>query len=64
MGEVQGKIPRDRNAEFKTRVIPHSKRYEHTIVQIIGLMFLTGVGTRTLSIHGVTLKCLRYVEFF
>ena len=42
-------MPRDRHGEFKTHVIPRSKRYEDEIRQDLSFMFLTGVSTRTLS---------------
>ena len=50
IGEVQVKAPRDRKGEFKTEVIPRSKRYERELRQDLSMMFLTGVSTRTLSI--------------
>jgi len=49
IGEVQVEVPRDRKGEFKTKVIPRSKRYENEIRQDLSLMFLTGVSTRTLA---------------
>jgi len=49
IGEVQLEIPRDRNGEFKTKVIPRSKRYEDEIREDLSFMFLTGVSTRSLS---------------
>lgn len=49
IGEVQVEVPRDRKGEFKTQVIPRSKRYEDELRQDMSLMFLTGVSTRTLS---------------
>jgi putative transposase len=49
IGEVKVEVPRDRNAEFKTQVIPRSKRYENELRQDLSLMFLTGISTRTLS---------------
>lgn len=49
IGEVQVEVPRDRKGEFKTRVIPRSKRYEDELRQDLSVMFLTGVSTRTLS---------------
>lgn len=49
IGAVDVKVPRDRKADFKTRVIPRSKRYESGLAQDLSLMFLTGVSTRTLS---------------
>lgn len=55
VGEVQVRVPRDRKAEFKTQVIPRSKRYEETLMQDICLMFLTGVSTRTLSMISIRL---------
>lgn len=49
IGKVDVKVPRDREGEFKTEVIPRSKRYEDEIRQDLSMMFLTGVSTRTLS---------------
>lgn len=49
IGEVNVKVPRDRNAQFKSSVIPRSKRYEDSIREDLCMMFLTGVSTRTLS---------------
>jgi len=49
IGEVQVEVPRDRSGDFKTQVIPRSKRYEDEIRQDLSFMFLTGISTRTLS---------------
>ncbi len=49
IGEVQVEVPRDRKGEFKTQVIPRSKRYEDELRQDLSFMFLTGMSTRTLS---------------
>ena len=49
IGKVDVKVPRDRKGEFKTQVIPRSKRYEDEIRQDLSMMFLTGISTRTLS---------------
>ena len=49
IGEVQVEVPRDRESEFKTQVIPRSKRYENELRQDLSFMFLTGTSTRTLS---------------
>ena len=49
IGEVQVKIPRDRKGDFKTRIIPRSKRYEDCLREELCMLFLTGVSTRTLS---------------
>lgn len=49
VGEVGVKVPRDREGEFKTSVLPRGKRYEDVIKEELCLMFLTGVSTRSLS---------------
>ena len=49
IGKVDVMVPRDREGDFKTQVIPRSKRYEDEIRQDLSMMFLTGVSTRTLS---------------
>ena len=50
IGEVRVKVPRDRNGEYKTSVLPRSRQYEDQIREDISVMFLTGVSTRTLSL--------------
>jgi putative transposase len=49
VGEVHVDIPRDRNGEFKTSVIPRSKQYEEEVARDFSILFLAGVSTRTLS---------------
>ena len=49
IGDVQVDVPRDRDGEFKTQVIPRSKRYEDELREDLSFMFLTGISTRSLS---------------
>lgn len=49
IGGVQIEVPRDRKGEFRTQVIPRSKRYEDELREDLSFMFLTGISTRTLS---------------
>ena len=55
IGEVSVKVPRDRNGDFRTHVIPRSKQYEDAIRKDLSVMFLSGVSTRTLSMLSETL---------
>jgi putative transposase len=50
IGPVDIKVPRDREGEFKTEVIPRSKQYEDSIREDLSVMFLAGISTRTLSL--------------
>jgi putative transposase len=50
IGQVSVRVPRDRNGEFRTSVLPRSKQYEDAIREDLSLMFLSGVSTRTLSL--------------
>ncbi len=50
IGEVELRIPRDRDGDFKTQVIPRSKQYEDSIAEDLSLMYLTGISTRSLSL--------------
>lgn len=50
IGEVAVHVPRDRNGDFETKVIPRSKQYEDVLREDICSMFLSGVSTRTLSL--------------
>jgi putative transposase len=50
IGAVDVRVPRDRNGEFKTQVIPRSKQYEDSLREDLCTMFLGGVSTRTLAL--------------
>ena len=50
IGEVDVKVPRDRNGGFTTQVIPRSKQYEDALREDLCAMFLAGVSTRTLAL--------------
>ena len=49
IGEVAVRVPRDRNGEYTTRIIPRGKQYEDELRQDLSMMFLSGVSTRTLA---------------
>lgn len=50
IGQVGVKVPRDRNGEYSTEVIPRSIQYEDALREDLCAMFLSGVSTRTLSL--------------
>lgn len=50
IGEVGVKVPRDRNGNYQTQVLPRGKRYEARITEDLSIMYLTGISTRTLSL--------------
>ena len=50
IGDVEGRVPRDRNGDFKTQVLPRCQRYDSRITEDIAAMYLTGISTRTLSL--------------
>lgn len=50
IGKVAVKVPRDREGEFTTQVIPRSKQYEDELRRDLCVMFLGGMSTRTLSL--------------
>jgi putative transposase len=49
IGNVNVKVPRDRNGEYQTQVLPKGRQYEQRIVEDLSLMYLSGISTRTLS---------------
>ncbi len=55
IGKIDVKVPRDRQGNFQTPVIPRSKPYEDQLRQDLSLMFLTGISIRTLSIMSTRL---------
>lgn len=50
IGDVTVSIPRDRDGDFKTKVIPGCQRYDERITEDLAAMYLTGISTRTLSL--------------
>ena len=49
IGEVATKVPRDRNNEFRTKVLPKAARYDRRLSNDLHAMFLSGISTRSLS---------------
>ena len=43
-------LPRGRNGELETEVIPRNKQYEDTLREDLCVILLNGVSTRTLSL--------------
>ncbi len=50
IGNVAVQVPRDRNGDSRTHVIPRSRQYEDALREDLCVMFLSGVSTRTLSL--------------
>ncbi|MCP4651468.1 MAG: IS256 family transposase [PVC group bacterium] len=49
IGEITVKVPRDREGNFKTKVLPKCRQYEDTIREDLVLLYLSGVSDRCLS---------------
>lgn len=49
LGKIDVEVPRDRDGDFRTQVIPRGKQYERELREDLSMMFLTGVSTRSLS---------------
>jgi putative transposase len=50
IGEVEIKVPRDRQSTFQTAVLPKGRQCEEAIAQDLSMMFLAGLSTRSLSL--------------
>jgi putative transposase len=50
IGDVEVRVPRDRNGDFQTQVLPRCQRYDSRITEDLAVMYMTGISTRTLSI--------------
>lgn len=50
IGDVEVRVPRDRDGDFHSQVLPRSQRYDERITEDIAAMYLTGISTRTLSL--------------
>jgi putative transposase len=50
VGDVHVDVPRDRDGDFQSQVLPRCQRYDERITEDIAAMYLTGISTRTLSL--------------
>lgn len=50
IGDVEVRVPRDRDGDFRSQVLPRAQRYDERITEDLAAMYLTGISTRTLSL--------------
>jgi putative transposase len=50
IGDVEIRVPRDRDGDFHSQVLPRCQRYDERITEDLAAMYLTGISTRTLSL--------------
>lgn len=50
IGDVEVRVPRDRNGDFHSQVLPRAQHYDDRITEDLAAMYLTGISTRTLSL--------------
>jgi putative transposase len=50
IGDVELRVPRDRDGDFQSQVLPRAQRYDDRITEDLAAMYLTGISTRTLSL--------------
>jgi len=50
IGDVKIRVPRDRDGDFQSQVLPRCRRYDERITEDMAALYLTGVSTRTLSL--------------
>lgn len=50
VGDVHVDVPRDRDGDFQSQVLPRCQRYDSRITEDIAAMYLTGISTRALSL--------------
>ncbi len=50
IGDVEVRVPRDRDGDFQSQVLPRAQRYDDRITEDLAAMYLTGISTRTLSL--------------
>ncbi len=49
IGEVEVRVPRDRQGTFKTAILPKGRQYEEAVAQDLSLLFLAGLSSRSLA---------------
>jgi putative transposase len=50
IGDVEVRVPRDRDGDFQSQVLPRAQRYDDRITEDLAALYLTGISTRTLSL--------------
>jgi putative transposase len=50
IGDVEVRVPRDRDGDFQSQVLPRAQRYDERITEDLAAMYLSGISTRTLSL--------------
>ena len=50
IGIIEIKVPRDRNGEYSSQIIPQGRRYDVALEKDLALLHLAGLSTRTLSL--------------
>ncbi len=50
IGDVEVRVPGDRDGDFQSQVLPKAQRYDERITEDLAAMYLTGISTRTLSL--------------
>ena len=50
LGELNVKVPRDRNSEFETKVLEKYQRYDQRLKRDVCMMFLSGCSTRGIAL--------------
>jgi putative transposase len=50
IGDVEVRVPRDRDGDFQSQVLPRAQRYDNRITEDLAAMYLTGISTRTLAL--------------
>lgn len=46
IGNVEVRVPRDRDGDFQSQVLPRAQRYDGRITEDIAAMYLTGISTK------------------
>ena len=49
VGNLDVKVPRDRNGTFSTSILPRRRQFEDAVAQDLSVMFMAGISTRSLS---------------
>ena len=49
VGNLDVKVPRDRNGTFSTSILPRRRQFEDAVAKDLSVMFLAGISTRSLS---------------
>jgi len=57
IGDVEVRVPRDRDGDVQSQVLPRAQRYDERITEDLAAMYLTGISNRAIALGDGSEQC-------